>query len=133
MRNLCVEWKHLDLNDGTCLRCSETGKTLQQVIKELRNELEEKDVHISFIETKLSEDQIPQSNLVLINGKPIESIISGAEVGKNYCLSCSCLTGDKTFCRTVSYNDEIFEEIPEKLIRLAIMNVIEGTGEVVNK
>jgi len=130
MRTLRVEWKHLDVNKGTCLRCSETGKTLAQVMKDLRKELEKKDVKISFVETKLSENQIKQSNMILIDGKPLEKILSDAEVGENYCSSCSCITGDNTFCRTVSYQGETFEEIPEKLIRLAVMKILnEKNGD----
>jgi len=126
MRNLRIEWKHLDLNKGTCLRCSETGKTLHQVIEELKSELEQNDVNISFIETKLSEEQIKQSNVILIDGKPIESILSGVEVGENYCSSCSCLTGNNTYCRTITYKGKIFEEIPEKLIRMAVFKILQS-------
>jgi hypothetical protein len=125
MRTLHIEWKHLDLDKGTCLRCSKTGKTLQQVISELKKELKEKNIQITFIETKLSEKKIQQSNMILIDGKPIESILSGAEIGENYCTSCSCLTGHETYCRTVSYKGETFEEIPEKLVRLAVFKTLQ--------
>ncbi|MBN2602917.1 MAG: DUF2703 domain-containing protein, partial [Candidatus Thermoplasmatota archaeon] len=112
MKTLSIEWRHLDLDKGTCLRCSKTGKTLQQVISELNKKLKGKNVRILFNETKLSEKQIQQSNMILIDGKPIETILSEAEVGENYCLSCSCLTGNETYCRTVTYKGETFEEIP---------------------
>ena len=130
MRTLRIEWKHLDVNKGTCLRCSKTGKTLTQVMKDLRKEIEKKDVKISFVETKLSEDQIKHSNIILIDGKPLEEILCNAEVVENYCSSCSCITGGDTFCRTVSCQGEIFEEIPEKIIRLAVMKILnEKNGD----
>lgn len=123
MNKLCIEWRHLDLDKGTCLRCSKTGKTLQQVISDLKKEL--KDVNITFIEKKLSEKQIQQSNIILINGKPIEEVLLGAEVGKNYCQSCSCLTGNENYCRTIQYNGEVYEEIPEEIIRNAVLKTLK--------
>ena len=135
MKTLSIEWRHLDLDKGTCLRCSKTGKTLQQVISELKKELKDKNVRILFSETKLSEKQIKQSNMILIDGKPIETILSGAEVGENYCSSCSCLTGNETYCRTVAYKGETFEEIPEKIIRMAVLKIlkIDDSGELINE
>lgn len=124
MRTLNIEWKHLDLDKGTCLRCSKTGKTLNQIISELKKELKTKGVKITFVETKLSEKEIQQSNMILINGKTIESILAGAKVAENYCSSCTCLTGSETYCRTIEYNGETYEEIPEELIRKAVFKIL---------
>jgi len=131
MKKLYIEWRHLDLDKGTCLRCSKTGKTIKQVISDLKKEL--KDVKINFIETKLSEKQIQQSNIILINGKPIENILSEAEVGKNYCQSCSCLTGNENYCRTIQYNDKVYDEIPEELIRMAFLKTLKIKDEMIKK
>mgnify|MGYP000016029318 CR=1 FL=1 len=125
MEKLCIEWKHLEIDNGTCLRCSKTGKTLNQVVEDLKKELNSRGVEINFIETKLPEKQIQQSNIILINGKAIEEILSETKVGKNYCSSCSCLTGIEAYCRTIQYDDEIFEEIPGGLIRKAVFKILE--------
>jgi len=124
MKTLNIEWRHLDLDKGTCLRCSKTGKTLNHIISELKKELKTKGVQIKFIETKLSEKEIQQSNMILINGMTIESILSGAKVAENYCSSCTCLTGNETYCRTIEYNGETYEEIPEELIRRAVFKTL---------
>ena len=133
MKVLNIEWKHLDLNRGTCLRCSETGKTLRQVIIELQKELKSKGTKINFIETKLSEKDIQQSNMILINGKPLEYILSGARVAENYCSSCSCLTGCETYCRTIQYNGKTYEEIPEEIIRKAVFKILESDNKEMKK
>jgi len=125
MRTLKIEWRHLDLGKSTCLRCSKTGKTLNQVITELKKELEPKSIKIIFKETKLSEKEIQQSNMILINGKTLESILYRAKVAENYCSSCTCLTGNETYCRTIEYNGETYEEIPEKLIREAVFKTLK--------
>ncbi|MFH1013203.1 MAG: DUF2703 domain-containing protein [Thermoplasmatota archaeon] len=132
MHTIHIEWKHLDLEHGTCLRCSKTGKTLHEVITELKMELQPKNVNISFTETKLSEEQIHQSNMILINGSPLERILSGAEAGETYCASCSCLTGKENYCRTIKYNGETFEEIPEILIRMAVLKILQINDKVSN-
>lgn len=36
---LTIEWRHLDVDGATCVRCSETGKTLQDVTEDLTQEL----------------------------------------------------------------------------------------------
>ena len=124
MRTLNIEWRHLDLDKGTCLRCSKTGKTLDQFVAELKKELKTKGIKIKFIETKLSEKEIQQSNMILINGSTLENILSGAKTSENYCSSCTCLTGNETYCRTIEYNGKTFEEIPEELIRKAVFKIL---------
>jgi len=125
MKYLTIEWRHLDLDKGTCLRCSKTGKTLNQLISELKEELKTKKIQIKFIETSLSEKEIKQSNIILINGKPIENILSSAEVSQNYCSSCTCLTGNETYCRTIVYKGKTYEEIPEELIKKAVFKMLK--------
>ena len=122
MKHLTIEWRHLDEKGDTRLRCSETGKTLHQVIAELKKELTAKDVKVIFKETKLSKDQIDQSNMILINDTPLEQILSKANVGVNYCDSCSCITRNETYCRTIQYDGKTYEEIPEEIIRKAVLN-----------
>lgn len=112
------------MDKGTCLRCSKTGKTLNQIISELKKELKTKGIQIKFIETKLSEKEIQQSNMILINSKSLETILSGAKVDENYCSSCTCLTGNETYCRTIEYNGETYEEIPEEIIRKAVFKIL---------
>jgi len=125
MKHLTIEWRHLDEKGDTCLQCAETGKTLHQVIAELKKELTAKNVKVIFKETKLSKDQIDQSNMILINDTPLEQILSGVNVSQNYCQSCSCLTGTDTYCRTVKYNGKQYEEIPEIIIRSAVLKAAE--------
>lgn len=125
MKTMEIEWRHLDLDGGTCLRCSETGNSLREVIAALEEELAPQGVKVSFTETTLLEEDLPQSNLILIDGRPLEDILSGATAGENYCSSCSCLTGRDAYCRTVSYDGETYEEIPEEIIREAAFTALD--------
>jgi hypothetical protein len=123
MKELTIEWRHYEKEGATCLRCSATGKTLEEVVAELRAELAPRGIRITFTETKLTEGQIPESNMILFNGTPLEGLLAGAEASENPCASCACLTDRETSCRTVEYEGKTYEEIPEELIRKAVSKV----------
>lgn len=119
MRELTIEWRHYDKDGATCLRCSATGKTLHEVVSELRKELASQKIQVIFTETMLREEQIPESNMILFNSIPMEELINEVQVSENSCPSCSCLSGSETSCRTMEYEGKTYEEIPEELIRIA--------------
>jgi hypothetical protein len=110
-----VEWRHYDKAGATCDRCSDTGANLKQVLSEYAA----KGVLIELRETVLDEDRISESNLVLINGVPLEELLA-AQSGVSDCPSCSCLTGSATICRTVQCDGNVYEELTPELIRKGI-------------
>ncbi len=120
MKKLKIEWKHLETEERTCLRCLETGKTIDQLIAELKKELKARRIEMIYQETKLPPEEIDQSNLILINGRPLEDWLPGASASANQCLSCCQLIGKEVCCRTVEFEGQTYEAIPEKLIRQAI-------------
>ncbi len=124
MKRLFIEWKHLDIDNSTCIRCSKTGKTINQVINELKEELKPRGIKIDFKETNLSEKEIKESNKILINDIPLEQILSDAKIDENYCESCSCITGTDAYCRTIEYQGKTYEEIPEEIIRRAVFKTL---------
>lgn len=123
MKTLKIEWKHLDVQGETCNRCYDTGETLVQEIKRLNRALQPKGITVEYTETKLDDDQIPQSNSILFNGVPIEDILD-IKVSNNYCDSCSALVGSETFCRTITFDGNEYEDIPAKAIRQAAFKVL---------
>lgn len=118
MKTLLIEWKHLDVEGETCDRCYDTGENLAQEIKRLNRVLNPKDISVSLVETKLNDSEIPQSNALLFNEIPIEEILD-IKVSENFCESCSTLLGSDTFCRTVIFEGNEYEDIPAKAIRQA--------------
>ncbi len=119
LKELNIEWLHFETGGETCLRCSETGKTLEHVIACLKHELNSKGVEVTFKETLLPESQMAHSNKILFNNVPLEEILDETISSENYCSSCSCLTGGETWCRTIEHEGKTYEEIPEELIRKA--------------
>lgn len=123
MKTLKIEWRHLDVEGETCNRCYDTGENLNQEAKRLNRVLNPQGIAVEVAETKLDDTQIPQSNTILFNGVPIEDILS-IKVSENYCDSCTLLLGKKTYCRTVFYEGNEYEDIPAKAIRQAALKIL---------
>ena len=123
MNTLEIEWRHLDKDGRTCLRCSDTLQSLQQVIQQLAAECAPQGVEIVYRETKLPIEQLSQSNLILFNGAPLEAVLPGASASESECQSCGDLCGEPSFCRTVTVGGRTFEAIPAALIRQAACRV----------
>lgn len=123
MQNITIEWLHLDVEGETCQRCGDTGNELNQVVERLRAECAPRGVNIIFRETKLDADHIAQSNTILINGVPLESILPQTLASASCCTSCGDLTGRTERCRTIVQLGQEYETIPQALIRQAVCQV----------
>lgn len=124
MKELAIEWRHYDKAGATCDRCAATGSSVREVVPILANELAAMGISVTFTETPLPEELMTQSNMILLNGVPLEAILDNAEAGETPCPSCSCLTGSETSCRTVEYEGKIYEEIPGDVIRTAAYKIL---------
>ncbi len=123
MKTVTVEWKHLEQGGKTCDRCAATGKGIVELVRELQAECRPKGVEIVLIETKLTAAEIGQSNLICINGVPLERVLPLASASESPCCSCGDLTGQAESCRTIVWQGETHEAIPPTLIRQAICRV----------
>lgn len=90
-----------------------------------------KNIIIELIDTKLSAHDVLRSNTLLINDVPIENIID-VKVSTNYCKSCSSIIGKDSYCRTVIFDGNEYEDIPAKAIRQAVYKILE-LEETVNE
>jgi hypothetical protein len=124
MKTLTIEWKHLDKDGATCVRCQDTGKTLAEVIGELKRECKETGVQVVFRETLLGTSRIRESNQILFHGVPLEDLLPGAVAGENACPSCCDLLGQEVSCRTTVSEGRTYEPIPESLIRAAACRAV---------
>jgi hypothetical protein len=119
MQTLEIEWRHLEKDGRTCLRCSDTLQSLQQVVTQLAAECAPRGVNVAYRETKLPPERLSESNLILFNGIPLEAALPGASASESECRSCGDLCGEPSVCRTVSVGEHTFEAIPAALIRQA--------------
>lgn len=113
---LIIEWRHYDKQGATCSRCCGTGANLRSLVAEYAA----LGVAIELQETLLPYERISESNLVLINGVPLEELLAGAETGESECVSCGCLAGQATSCRTVQHDGTVYEELTPELLRRGI-------------
>ena len=118
-----IEWRHLDVKGETCNRCYDTGENIKQEVERLNRAFEPKGIYVDLVETKLDEKQVGQSNALLFNGVPIEEVLE-IEVHENYCASCSTLLGSETYCRTIIFEGEEYDDVPLKAIRKAAYKVL---------
>ncbi len=125
MKTLDIEWRHLDKDGRTCLRCSDTLQSLQQVIAQLAAECEPRGVRIAYRETRLPLERLSESNLILFDGVPLESVLPGASASENECLSCGDLCGQPSACRTVTVAGRTYEALPAALVRQAACAVAQ--------
>lgn len=126
MKMLEVEWRHFDQEGNTCIRCSETGAALERAVNGLADECRPRGWEIHFKETKLTSAQINESNLILINGRPIEHILPNAVLRETHCQSCSEMLGSSsTCCRAIELNGTLYEGIPWHVIRQAVCTVAQ--------
>ncbi|MDD2500134.1 MAG: DUF2703 domain-containing protein [Geobacter sp.] len=120
-RSVLIEWRHYDKDGLTCNRCCGTGANLRQVVADYAG----RGVLIELQEILLPFERISESNLVLINGVPLEQLLAGV-TGESECASCGCLAGQATQCRTVECDGETFEELTPELLRRGIEAVLAG-------
>lgn len=123
MRTVTIEWRHLDIEGDTCDRCFETGETLKAEVTRLNQALKSYDVRVEWFETKLDAADIEQSNMILISGQPIETIID-LKVEENYCGSCTDLVGSTSYCRSIVYGGKAYDDVPAFAIRDAVYKVL---------
>lgn len=126
MKTLEIEWRHLDIDGNTCIRCSDTVEALDKVVAELAEECRPCGWDIKFRETKLTEKEISESNIILLNGIPIEKILPNSVAGESHCQSCGELTANSsTCCRTIESDGKSYESIPSYLIRQAVCEITQ--------
>ncbi len=112
MKTVMVEWRHLEKEGKTCDRCARTGQGIAELVQRLQEECRPKGVKILFTETKMTEAEIGQSNLVLINGVPLETVLPRTTASKSSCCSCGELTGKEESCRTIVRHGQVYEPFP---------------------
>jgi hypothetical protein len=116
MDRLEIEWRHLDKDGKTCDRCSDTGETVRAAYADLVKELEPKGWEVSLKEKLLTDQELPESNSIYLNGIAIENLLPDTRKSENCCASCREILGSPTMCRTLERNGQTFEAIPAAMI-----------------
>jgi hypothetical protein len=124
-----VEWKHLERNGRTCDRCHDTGANLRTVIRKLNTSLRSRRVRFRLKETLLNSDRLADSNSIIIDGQPLETLLPATRVTSTECGSCGELLGQATDCRALTREGTTHETIPGEMIRDALRRVAGGEAK----
>lgn len=124
---LDIEWRHLVADGNTCERCGDTGAALGEALERLTRELAQSGIAVRFRKTPLGPAQLSESNLILLNGHPLEDWL-GARTTETHCATCCDMVGETVCCRAVEVNGKIHEAIPEALIRDAAHAALAEKG-----
>ncbi len=124
MITVTVEWQRLvDEKGETCDRCNKTYVNLERVISLAMPFLENFGIRIEFLKKAISMEDFQKnpllSNQIIIDGKPIEQMLS-LQVGQSTCCG-PC--GDNE-CRTIIDGNVEKEDVEERLILKAILKTL---------
>ncbi len=112
---LRIQWQRLVDEGETCQRCGATEAALEEARRRLQESLAPWGITVVLEKTALDPAafaQDPQqSNLVLINDRPLEDWLQ-AQTGQSPCCG-PCGDAD---CRTLTVNGKVYEAIPAALI-----------------
>lgn len=113
--NLNIKWQRLVVEGDTCKRCGLTEEEVEKAVSKLKKSLQPLGIKVELEKGVLSEKEFnknpKQSNLILINGRPLEEWLD-ADTGENECCS---VCGENN-CRTVIVGNKEHEAIPSELI-----------------
>lgn len=120
---LVVEWRHLDPGETLCGRCTDTGANLLNAIVQMGREHLLDGVEVEVINTILPPDKVHESNIVLINGVPLEKILD-RDFPSAECTGCPDFPREEVRCRPEPAERDVFAALPEAMLREAILKVL---------
>jgi hypothetical protein len=113
---LAIRWQRLvDTGGGTCDRCGETERSVDEAHRLLAAALQPLGIRVGLAKTQISPEQFKhdpgESNRIWIAEQPLETIL-GAKTGLSRCSGCC---GDSA-CRTITVVGRTYETVPPELI-----------------
>lgn len=131
-QTLEMVWRHSEGQAGPCMRCTDTGKTFLELLKELLPVFDDEGIRLDFREELVPPGTAVPINHLRLNGIPLHVLLSRAAEGEEYCHASKCMPL-KNFHRQVRGPDGITcDEAPEMIVRKAILLALEeepGSGD----
>ena len=126
-RRVIIEATVLRVDGETCDRCGDTLDAVRTAASELEAELASLNVSVMLVEHSTTSERLKDSNTVLVNGRPLESLI-GAERVSTECASCGDLVGASVCCGATSVDGAISEAVTVNQVRDAVFAAL-GTDD----
>lgn len=102
---------------------------MRQVVRELNTACGKNGARFRLKTTRLGPARLAESNVILIDGKPLEQLVPGARVKRTDCPSCGEISGKPATCRALALGGRTYESIPADLIRAAVCRAADCCGE----
>lgn len=126
--DLKIKWQRLVSEGETCERCRLTENEIDEAAGKLNRALEPLGIDVSLEKETLSMEEFEEnpamSNMVQINGEPLEEWIGASTGGSECCDVCG-----SEECRTVVVGDKEYEVVPADLV---IRAGLKATTQVSN-
>jgi hypothetical protein len=120
-KSIVIETTVLRVDGETCERCNGTIDNARVAAGELKSQLKPLGIEVTLVEHATTMENLPDSNSVLINGRPIEQWL-GAERVSTECASCGDLCGEESVCcGAISLGDTVQESYTVEHVREAAM------------
>jgi hypothetical protein len=120
---IVIEWRHVDLGQPLCGHCSDTGANLWEAVTTLGQENLLDGVELEIENTILPPKQLEESNVVLINGIPVEKIVDPGLISSG-CSTCQVLNEKTGPIHTAAPGRDVFKAIPAEVLREAILKAL---------
>jgi hypothetical protein len=124
-RTLSVLWRHTGDQDRPCLTCSDTGRSFSELLDLLIPAFNEEGIVLDFREDLVPGNPAQSESAVILNGIPIELLLSHAARGEEYCHASRCRPPEHIHRRFPGPSGVTCDEAPEILFRKAILLALD--------
>ena|SRR3989338_1385318 len=113
--------KFMYYDKSVCRRCKTSDRNVSKAVRDLKSVMRGAGEKVVFRQTRLPLSKIHLSPSITINGRDIESIVSGKKKLKsNSCKDCCRKAGRPVECRKFTYRGKSYDYIPKALIKEAM-------------
>jgi len=128
---MLVEYRHKVQFQGEerCEGCRRNEKEMMEDLTRLVKEVNDEGIEMALTETVL-DDASKERNDIMVNEVPVREILKGITIvnscGAGSCDTGSCSTDSCSTCGTpnLDWIEEVIEDIPEHLLKMAISKMI---------
>lgn len=124
-RALTVLWRHTRDQESPCFRCMDTGRSLPELLEVLLPVFSEEGIVLDFQEEEIPPGAGLPENILLFNGIPINTLLSYAAQGDEYCHASKCIPPEHIYRRFPNVSGVMCDEAPEILVRKAMVLALD--------
>lgn len=117
---LDLVWRHPPSAAQSRLVAADTGRTVQEVVEEIRPALEAAGVGVTV------RDEVDDEDTVTVNGAPLDEILARVKEGHDYCHARSRREEMEARRHPLEEDERIAAGYTEFMLRKAILLAIEG-------